>query len=101
MWLKVKFSSKNCLTYEGDITLKNIDNPNDVRIYKLYIDVRPKDIKATLPSSLPNMRLNIKSVVGFNNENSSIIFYSFLILPILILPFLYKMQKELKKPIKF
>ena len=48
MWLKVKFSSKNCLTYEGDITLKNIDNPNDVRIYKLYIDVRPKDIKATL-----------------------------------------------------
>ena len=53
LWLKVKFYSKSCMVFEGDITLRNIDNPNDVRIYKLYIDVKPKDIKATLEFFCP------------------------------------------------
>ena len=53
MWLKVKFNGRNCMVYEGDITLKNMENGNDVRIYKLIIDVKPKDIKATLEFFCP------------------------------------------------
>ena len=53
MWLKVKFSSKVCMVYEGEIILTNIDKPNDIRIYKLYVDVKPKEIKATLEFFCP------------------------------------------------
>ena len=53
MWLKVKFSSKTCMIYEGDITLTNLDKPNDIRIYKLYVDVKPKEIRATLEFFCP------------------------------------------------
>ena len=70
MWLKVKFSSKSCMVYEGDITLKNMDNPNDVRIYKLYIDVRPKDIKATLEFFCPRNEL-IEQKIPIENRSDS------------------------------
>jgi hypothetical protein len=70
MWLKVKFSSKSCMIYEGDITLKNMDNPNDVRIYKLYIDVRPKDIKATLEFFCPRNEL-IEQKIPIENRSDS------------------------------
>ena len=53
MWLKVKFSSKVCMVYEGDIILTNLDKPNDIRIYKLYVDVKPKEIRATLEFFCP------------------------------------------------
>ena len=53
MWLKVKFSSKVCMVYEGDITLVNLEKPNDIRIYKLYVDVKPKEIRATLEFFCP------------------------------------------------
>ena len=36
MWLKVRFTSKVCMVFEGEIILKNIDRPNDIRVYKLY-----------------------------------------------------------------
>ena len=70
MWLKVKFNSKNCMIYEGDITLKNMDNPNDVRIYKLYIDVRPKDIKATLEFFCPRNEI-IEQKIPIENRSDS------------------------------
>ena len=53
MWLKVKFSSKTFMIYEGDITLTNLDKLNDIRIYKLYVDVKPKQIRATLEFFCP------------------------------------------------
>ena len=53
MWLKVKFNSKVCMVYEGDITLVNMEKPNDIRIYKLYVDVKPKEIRATLEFFCP------------------------------------------------
>ena len=53
MWLKVKFTSKVCMVYEGDIILTNIEKPNDIRIYRLYVDVKPKEIKATLEFFCP------------------------------------------------
>ena len=70
MWLKVKFISKSCMIYEGDITLKNIDNPNDVRIYKLYIDVRPKDIRATLEFFCPKGEI-IEQKIPIENRSDS------------------------------
>ena len=70
MWLKVKFISKNCMIYEGDITLKNMDNPNDVRIYKLYIDVKPKDIKATLEFFCPRNEI-IEQKIPIENRSDS------------------------------
>ena len=53
MWLKVKFTSRTCMIYEGDITITNLDKPNDIRIYKLYVDVKPKEIRATLEFFCP------------------------------------------------
>ena len=53
MWLKVKFSSKTCMVYEGDIILTNLERPNDIRVYKLYVDVKPKVIRATLEFFCP------------------------------------------------
>ena len=68
MWLKVKFHTKLCSIYEGDITLKNLNNPNDVRIYKLYIDVRPKDIKATLEFFCPRYEI-IEQKIPIENKS--------------------------------
>ncbi|MCQ2815955.1 MAG: hypothetical protein MJ252_01695, partial [archaeon] len=53
MYLKVKFTSKACMLYEGDITLKNMYRENDIRVYKLYVDVKPKVIRATLEFYCP------------------------------------------------
>ena len=53
MYLKVKFSSKVCMVYEGDIILTNLEKPNDIRIYKLFVDVKPKEIRATLEFFCP------------------------------------------------
>ena len=41
------------MVYEGEIILTNIEKPNDIRIYKLYVDVKPKEIKATLEFFCP------------------------------------------------
>ena len=68
MWLKVKFSSKNCMVYEGDITVRNIEKPNDVRIYKLYVDVKPKDIKATLEFFCP-LNETIEQKIPIENKS--------------------------------
>jgi len=74
MWLKVKFISKNCMVYEGDITVRNIEKPNDVRIYKLYIDVKPKDIKATLEFFCPlNETIEQKIPIENKSDNDWII----------------------------
>ena len=68
MWLKVKFQAQTCMIYEGDITLTNIDKPNDIRVYKLYVDVKPKEIRATLEFFCP---LKEKIVQKIPIENKS------------------------------
>ena len=70
MWLKVKFVSRNCMVYEGEITVKNIEKPNDVRIYKLYVDVKPKDIKATLEFFCP-MNETIEQKIPIENKSDN------------------------------
>ena len=70
MWLKVKFASKNCMVYEGDITVRNIEKPNDVRIYKLYVDVKPKDIKATLEFFCP-LNETIEQKIPIENKSDT------------------------------
>ena len=41
------------MVYEGDIILTNLEKPNDIRIYKLFVDVKPKEIRATLEFFCP------------------------------------------------
>ena len=67
-WLRVKFQSKTCMIYEGDITLTNMEKPNDIRVYKLYVDVKPKEIKATLEFFCP---LKEKIIQKIPIENKS------------------------------
>ena len=67
-WLRVKFQSKTCMVYEGDITLTNMEKPNDIRVYKLYVDVKPKEIKATLEFFCP---LKEKIIQKIPIENKS------------------------------
>ena len=62
MWLKVKFSSKVCMVYEGDITITNLEKPNDIRIYKLYVDVKPKEIRATLEFFCPVKEVIVQKI---------------------------------------
>ena len=61
------------MVYEGDITLKNLENPYDIRIYKLYIDVKPKDIKATLEFFCPINEL-IEQRIPIENKSDTDIF---------------------------
>ena len=68
MWLKVKFQSKSCMIYEGDIYLTNMDKPNDIRVYKLYVDVKPRDIKATLEFFCP-LKEKITQKIPIENKS--------------------------------
>ena len=68
MWLKVKFQSKACMIYEGDITLTNLDKPNDIRVYKLYVDVKPKEIRATLEFFCP-LKEKITQKIPIENKS--------------------------------
>ena len=68
MWLKVKFQSKACMVYEGDIVLTNMDKPNDIRVYKLYVDVKPKEIRATLEFFCP-MKEKITQKIPIENKS--------------------------------
>ena len=68
MWLKVKFQSKACMVYEGDITLTNMEKPNDIRVYKLFVDVKPKDIKATLEFFCP-LKEKITQKIPIENKS--------------------------------
>ena len=58
------------MVYEGDITIRNIDKPNDIRIYKLYVDVKPKDIKATLEFFCP-LNETIEQKIPIENKSDN------------------------------
>ena len=68
MYLKVKFTSKICMVYEGDIILTNLEKPNDIRIYKLFVDVKPKEIRATLEFFCP-LKESITQKIPIENKS--------------------------------
>ena len=68
MYLKVKFTSKVCMVYEGDIILTNLEKPNDIRIYKLFVDVKPKEIRATLEFFCP-LKESITQKIPIENKS--------------------------------
>ena len=68
MYLKVKFSSKVCMVYEGDIILTNLEKPNDIRIYKFFVDVKPKEIRATLEFFCP-LKETITQKIPIENKS--------------------------------
>ena len=51
--LPIKFLARSCNTYDGDIIVRSADNPNDIRVYKVYVIVKPKNIEATIEFCTP------------------------------------------------
>ena len=65
---KVKFTSKVCQFYEGDFIIKNLDRPNDIRIYRLILEVKPKRIEATMEFLCP-LKETIVQKIPINNSS--------------------------------
>ena len=57
------------MVFEGDLTLVNLDKPNDIRIYKLYVDVKPKEIWSTLEFFCPVKETIIQKISLDNNSD--------------------------------
>ena len=51
--LEIKCMSKTCQEIEGDITLRNLDRLNDIRVYRVSVRIKPKQINATLEFVCP------------------------------------------------
>ena len=66
--LKIKFISKVCQIYEGDIILRNIDKPNDIRVFKLAVNVKPKNIYAKLEFNCP-VKQQIRQIIPIHNAS--------------------------------
>ena len=64
----VKFSSKLCQVFEGDIIMRNVDVKSDIRIYRIKITVVPRNIKATLEFTCPLYEKIIQKIPIFNNS---------------------------------
>jgi hypothetical protein len=56
------------MVYEGDIILTNLEKPNDIRIYKLFVDVKPKEIRATLEFFCP-LKESITQKIPIENKS--------------------------------
>jgi hypothetical protein len=56
------------MVYEGDIILTNLEKPNDIRIYKLFVDVKPKEIRATLEFFCP-LKEKITQKIPIENKS--------------------------------
>lgn len=66
--LKVKFISKVCQVYEGDIILRNLDKANDIRVFKLIVSVKPKNIYAKLEFNCP-VKQSIRQIIPIHNAS--------------------------------
>jgi len=60
--------SKICQEIEGDITLRNIDKPNDIRVFRICVRVKPKQINATLEFVCP-VGLEISQKIPIYNSS--------------------------------
>lgn len=49
----VKFHSKICSSFEGELILKNLDKPMDIRRIKIVVHVKPKNIYAQMEITCP------------------------------------------------
>lgn len=69
MPLIVKFSSKSCDTYEGEIILKNsMSKLVDVRVFKIILTVRPKNIFSKLVFNCPVGQQIVQKIPILNNS---------------------------------
>lgn len=69
MMLKLKFQSKVCQIYEGDIIIRNLEKPNDIRVYRLCIDVKPKNIFATFEFICPVKETIVQRIPIYNGSD--------------------------------
>ena len=67
--LPIKFNAKTCATYDCDIILRNLDNPFDIRVIKVSVLVKPKNIFAKLEFNCPvNCEITQKIPI-YNNSD--------------------------------
>eukprot|EP00340_Litonotus_pictus_P011808 CAMPEP_0170538532 /NCGR_PEP_ID=MMETSP0209-20121228/103367_1 /TAXON_ID=665100 ORGANISM="Litonotus pictus, Strain P1" /NCGR_SAMPLE_ID=MMETSP0209 /ASSEMBLY_ACC=CAM_ASM_000301 /LENGTH=996 /DNA_ID=CAMNT_0010840245 /DNA_START=2240 /DNA_END=5228 /DNA_ORIENTATION=- len=67
--LPIKFQSKSVQTVEGDLILRSTDRTNDVRIYKLIVKVKPKNIQGTLVFNCPVGQEIVQKIPIHNNND--------------------------------
>lgn len=70
----IKFYSKICSSFEGEIVLKNQTIPSDIRIYKIQILVKPKQINSTLEFVCP-VHQEILQELPFENKSDKEWYY--------------------------
>ena len=67
--LIIKFFSKTCSIYEGEITLRNIDKPLDIRVLKISVLVKPKNIYGTIEFICPIGQEIVQTIPFYNGSD--------------------------------
>lgn len=67
-YMIVKFHSKSVQTVEGDLIIRSNERSNDVRIYKIIVKVKPKNIYGSLYFNCP-VGQEITQKIPFHNNN--------------------------------
>jgi hypothetical protein len=67
--LKVRFQSKTCQLYEGEFVLTNLEKSNDIRVYKIVVNVKPKPIKVRLEFNCPVRETIVQKIPIYNNSD--------------------------------
>lgn len=65
----VKFNCKYCSKVQGDLILQNSNFPNDIRIYRVIVKVKPQKVTQRLEFNIP-LNEEITQEIPFNNFNS-------------------------------
>jgi len=66
--LPIKFMAKSCQIYECDIVIKSLENPTDVRLIKLSVNVKPKNIYGKIEFNCPVLCEIIQKIPIYNNS---------------------------------
>jgi hypothetical protein len=63
---KVKFSYKTCQIIRGEFIIRNLDKANDIRVYELIVDVKPRNIHAKLEFICPVKESIVQKIPIYN-----------------------------------
>jgi len=66
--LPIKFMAKRYEIYECDIVIKSLENPNDVRLIKLSVNVKPKNIYGKIEFNCPVLCEIIQKIPIYNDS---------------------------------
>lgn len=74
--MNVKFISKSVQTVEGELIMRSQERQNDVRIYKLIVKVKPKNIYGKLVFNCPVGQEIVQKIPFFNSNDQDCIIKS-------------------------